>query len=86
MSPAIAEFAVLEAHRLRVLNSLLVAALAKIAEVCNGYDLEAGWACAHARAALKLVPVDDRAYCPRCDAIVHTIDDGATCASCKLVL
>ena len=40
-----------------------------------------------ARTALDaaLAP-DDRAYCPRCEAVVHTIDDGATCASCKLVL
>ena len=26
------------------------------------------------------------AYCPRCEAVVRTIDDGETCASCKLVL
>lgn len=31
-------------------------------------------------------PIEDRAYCPRCEVTVHTIDDGATCASCKLVL
>jgi DNA-binding protein H-NS len=30
-------------------------ALEKIAEVCNGYDLEAGWACRHAREALAKV-------------------------------
>ena len=39
-----------------------------------------------ARAALEAAVVDDRSYCPRCESIVHTIDDGATCASCKLVL
>lgn len=39
-----------------------------------------------ARAALDAALVDDRAYCPRCEAIVHTIDEGATCASCRLVL
>lgn len=26
------------------------------------------------------------AFCPRCDDYVATIDDGATCARCKLVL
>ena len=30
----------------------LLEALERIAEVCNGYDLEAGWACKHARAAI----------------------------------
>lgn len=39
-----------------------------------------------ARSALDAAVVDDRAYCPRCEAIVHTIDDGETCAQCKLVL
>lgn len=33
----------------------LLEALEKIAEVCNGYDLEAGWACKHARAAITKV-------------------------------
>lgn len=27
-----------------------------------------------------------RAYCPRCESIVRTIDDGETCGQCKLVL
>jgi hypothetical protein len=34
-------------------NAALRDALLKIAEVCNGYDLEAGWACKHAREALQ---------------------------------
>jgi hypothetical protein len=28
----------------------------------------------------------DLAYCPRCEQIVRTIDDGETCGQCKLVL
>ena len=39
-----------------------------------------------ARAALDAAVTDDRAYCPRCEAIVRTIDDGETCGQCKLVL
>ena len=35
-------------------------ALEKIAEVCNGYDLEAGWACRHAMEALS-TPTDTAA-------------------------
>ena len=43
-----------------------------------------------ARAALEefgttVIP-DGMAYCPRCDNIVYTVDDGATCAACRLVL
>lgn len=41
-----------EIHRLEQQRDELLAALGKIAEVCNGYDLEAGWACTHARAAI----------------------------------
>ena len=29
---------------------------------------------------------DGRAFCPRCQEIVDTVDDGATCGRCKLVL
>lgn len=29
---------------------------------------------------------DGEAFCPRCQEIVHTVDDGATCGRCKLVL
>ena len=71
MSPAIGEFAVLESYRLRRVNARLLFALQV------------------ARAALESALVDgidDREYCPRCEDVVHTIDDGATCASCKLVL
>lgn len=39
-----------------------------------------------AREVLDAALIDDRAYCPRCESIVHTIDDGETCAQCKLVL
>lgn len=41
-----------ERDRLKEINAELLAALEKIAEVCNGYDLEAGWACKTARAAI----------------------------------
>ena len=71
MSPAIGEFAVVEAHRLRQVNARLLFAL-RVAQTALEAALVDG--------------VDDRAYCPRCDCIVHTIDDGATCASCRLVL
>ena len=41
-----------ERTRLRAVNAELVAALSKIAQVCNGYGDEAGWAAMTARAAL----------------------------------
>ena len=41
-----------EIARLAAENSILREALEKIAEVCNGYGLEAGWACKHARETL----------------------------------
>ena len=41
--------------------------------------------CALEEFGTTVVP-DDRAFCPRCDSIVFTIDEGETCASCKLVL
>lgn len=41
-----------ERNRLRAVNAELVAALSKIAEVCNGYGDEAGGAAMTARAAL----------------------------------
>lgn len=50
-----AERARLEAHRtdrIKQAGPDLLAALEKIAEVCNGYDLEAGWAGQFARAAI----------------------------------
>lgn len=42
-------------------------------------------------AALQIAAANRRlppghAYCPRCDAVGPTIDDGETCARCKLVL
>jgi hypothetical protein len=38
------------------------------------------------RAGLTLESRDPEAYCERCEAFVQTIDDGETCAKCKLVL
>ncbi len=50
-------------------------ALKKIAEVCNGYSGEAGWACRHAREALAMVAetAADPGLCPVCGA---QIDEG----------
>ena len=36
--------------------------------------------------ALQEQASKQRAYCPRCEQVVRTIDDGETCAQCKLVL
>ena len=41
-----------ERDRLRAEKDALATALEKIAEVCNGYGNEAGWACKTARAAI----------------------------------
>lgn len=38
------------------------------------------------RAGLTLEARDPDGYCPRCERIVPLIDDGETCAVCKLVL
>lgn len=38
------------------------------------------------RAGLTLTMRDPDAYCPRCERFGPTIDDGETCARCKLVL
>lgn len=56
LSPAIGEHAIQECARLQSENLKLRSALEMIAEVCNGYGLEAGWACKHAREALAKVP------------------------------
>jgi hypothetical protein len=72
MSPAISEFAVLEAHRLRQVNARLLFAL----QVAR----------ASLDDALQEAASEQREYCPRCEQMVKTIDDGETCAQCKLVL
>ena len=41
------------APRLIAANEAMEQALLKIAEVCNGYGNEAGWACKNAREALR---------------------------------
>lgn len=38
------------------------------------------------RAGMTLEARDPEAYCSRCETFVQTIDDGETCARCKLVL
>jgi len=38
------------------------------------------------RAGLTLEPHNPDGYCPRCERIVPLIDNGETCAVCKLVL
>jgi len=38
------------------------------------------------RAGLTLESRDPEAFCERCETWVPTVDDGATCARCKLVL
>ena len=72
MSPAIGEFAVVEAHRLRQVNARLLFALQVARAALDD--------------ALQEAASDQHAYCPRCEQIVLTIDDGETCAQCKLVL
>jgi len=72
MSPAIGEFAVQEAYRLRQVNARLLFALQLARAALND--------------ALQAEASDRREYCPRCEQIVLTIDDGETCAQCKLVL
>lgn len=78
MSPAIGEFAVIEAHRLREVNTRLIFALQAAREALDA-------ALGGSRPVYAL-PVYGLAYCPRCDQVVRTIDDGETCAQCKLVL
>jgi len=71
MSPAIGEFAVVEAHRLRQVNARLLFAL----QVARA-----------ALEAALVDPMERREFCPRCEQLVRLTDDGETCASCKLVL
>lgn len=71
MSPAIGEFSVVEAHRLRQVNARLLFAL-QVARV--------------ALEAALVDPVDRREFCPRCEQLVRLTDDGEACAQCKLVL
>lgn len=71
MSPAIGEFAILEAHRLRQVNARLLFALQV----------------AHTALEAALVePIERREFCPRCEQLVRLTDDGEACAQCKLVL
>jgi hypothetical protein len=72
MSPAIGEFAIQELARVQAVNARLIFAL-QIAR-------------ASLDDALQAATSDQRAYCPRCEQVVTTIDDGETCAQCKLVL
>ena len=72
MSAAIGEFAVVEAHRLRQVNARLLFALQLARAALDG--------------ALQEASSEQREYCPRCEQVVTTIDDGETCAQCKLVL
>lgn len=72
MSPDIGEFAVQELARVLEVNKRLILALT-IARA--GLD-----------DALQESASDQRAYCPKCEQVVLTIDDGETCAQCKLVL
>jgi Zn finger protein HypA/HybF involved in hydrogenase expression len=73
MSPAIGEFAALEAERLRQVNARLLFALqvarAALDAAVTQTEVRPGWA-----------------WCPLCEQVQPTIDDGETCAQCKLVL
>lgn len=71
MSPAIGEFAVLEAYRLRQVNARLLFAL----QVARA-----------ALEAALVGPLERREYCQRCEQLVRLTDDGEACAQCKLVL
>lgn len=46
---------------------------------------QARLAALHIAAANRRLPPGE-AYCPRCDITGPTIDDGETCARCKLVV
>lgn len=63
----------LEIDRQRSINARLIYALQ-----CAGVAIDA--------ALKQQVGAGDQAYCPRCEMMVATIDDGETCAECKLVL
>lgn len=63
----------LEIDRLRALNARLIYALQ-----CGRAAIDSGLGIAF--------PSPQPAYCPRCEQVVTTIDDGEACAQCKLVL
>ena len=71
VSPAIGEFSVVEAHRLRQVNARLLFAL----QVARA-----------ALESALVDPIERREFCPRCEQMVRLTDDGEACAQCKLVL